>query len=113
MKGGTQVLSIIQLAKDVPSGGNIDLVDRGVVKIPLELLEVRWTDMKPIESLMGLPPMREVVIQAGSRGSRLKQGRMLASKSGWILQMRCTIEQESSSKEMTKVEASVLKGGTT
>ncbi|KAH1081775.1 hypothetical protein J1N35_021536, partial [Gossypium stocksii] len=47
------------VVKDVLNGGNIDLVVRSVKETPLEMLEVWQIDGKPIELLVGLPPMRE------------------------------------------------------
>ncbi|MBA0701790.1 hypothetical protein Goari_027403 [Gossypium aridum] len=49
MRGGTKVLSAIQLAENVPYGKNIDLVDQSVTKTSLEMLEVQKINMKPVE----------------------------------------------------------------
>ncbi|KAH1121417.1 hypothetical protein J1N35_004577 [Gossypium stocksii] len=60
MRGGTKVLSAIQLAEDVHCGKNINLIDWSAIEAPLERLEVRQTDVKPIESSMGLSVIREM-----------------------------------------------------
>ncbi|KAH1047202.1 hypothetical protein J1N35_037986 [Gossypium stocksii] len=59
-KGGTKVLSAIQLAKDVLCGRNIDLIELCATKTPLEMIEAQKTYMKPVESLVALPAMKEV-----------------------------------------------------
>ncbi|KAH1108015.1 hypothetical protein J1N35_011783 [Gossypium stocksii] len=40
LRGGTKVLSTIQVAKDIHCGKNIDSVDLNAMKTPLEMLEV-------------------------------------------------------------------------
>ncbi|KAK5845465.1 hypothetical protein PVK06_001652 [Gossypium arboreum] len=60
-KGRTKVLLTIQLVEGVHGGKHIDLIDqRSATKIPLEMIERQKTGMKPVEPLVGLPPMREV-----------------------------------------------------
>ncbi|MFQ6646357.1 hypothetical protein Gotur_020223 [Gossypium turneri] len=49
MRGGTKVLSAIQLAENVPYGKNIDLVDQSATKTSLEMLEVQKINMNPVE----------------------------------------------------------------
>ncbi|KAH1031547.1 hypothetical protein J1N35_043721, partial [Gossypium stocksii] len=58
-KGGTKDFLAIKLVVDVHCEKNIDSVDRSVTKTSLEMLEVRQTDVKPVELSMGLQPMRE------------------------------------------------------
>ncbi|KAH1091920.1 hypothetical protein J1N35_019177 [Gossypium stocksii] len=83
--GGTKVLSIIQLAKDAPSGENIDLVDQSAMKTLWEMLEVQQTDMNSVESSMRLPPIREV-------GCALDFGRKVVMQTGQLKWVNATRE---------------------
>ncbi|KAK5839350.1 hypothetical protein PVK06_008128 [Gossypium arboreum] len=48
-KGGTKVLSAIQLVERVHGGKKIDSVYRSALVTPLEMLEGRQIDMKPVD----------------------------------------------------------------
>ncbi|KAH1107862.1 hypothetical protein J1N35_011630 [Gossypium stocksii] len=61
MRGWMKVFFIIELANDVHEGKNIDSIDqKSATKTPLEMLEGRKIDMKPIKLSVGLPPKRKV-----------------------------------------------------
>ncbi|KAA3474151.1 integrase [Gossypium australe] len=65
----------VQLVEDVHYGKNMDSIDQSYKETPLEILEVQKTDMKPIESSMGLPHMKEVGCASDLRGKVVMQTR--------------------------------------
>ncbi|KAH1074544.1 hypothetical protein J1N35_026872 [Gossypium stocksii] len=50
----------IQLVENVHCHKNIDLVDQSVKETLLKMLEMRQTNMKPVQLLVRLPLVREV-----------------------------------------------------
>ncbi|KAK5842291.1 hypothetical protein PVK06_004629 [Gossypium arboreum] len=72
MRIGINVLSTIQLVKDVSYGSNIDLVERNATKTFSKILEAWQTYMKPVEPSVGLPPIRDVSCASDFRGALLK-----------------------------------------
>ncbi|MBA0783215.1 hypothetical protein Gotri_000969, partial [Gossypium trilobum] len=57
---GTNVLSSIQLVKDVLHGRNINSIERNATKAPSEKLVEHETDMRPVESTVEPSPLGKV-----------------------------------------------------
>ncbi|MBA0879402.1 hypothetical protein Goshw_000231 [Gossypium schwendimanii] len=76
-KGGTKVLSVIQLVEGVHGRNNIESVYRSALAAPLEMLEGRKIDMNPVDLLVGLPPMRDVGCASNFGGTVMIQNGQL------------------------------------
>lgn len=56
-----QIQDIVRnIVEGIPCGENINLVNQSANETLMEMVEVQQSDMKPVELLLGLPPMREV-----------------------------------------------------
>ncbi|KAH1108249.1 hypothetical protein J1N35_012017 [Gossypium stocksii] len=69
----TKVLLAIQLVEDVSYGRDIDLVDWSAKEVPLEMLVEQKINLKPVELLVELPPMRVVGCASAFRDKMVMQ----------------------------------------